>query len=194
MEKIIGIFLRLRNKINTFLYKFSFKSFGKKSVLSFPFSVNGAKYMQLGKKVFVKPNAWFIVPDEKQKDTPLKLGSNIYIGRNAHFVALKSIQIMDDVLIADNVFISDNYHGYEDIKTPIKDQDIKFKRAVVIGQQSWLGENVCVLAASVGKHSIIGANSVVVSDIPDYCIAVGSPAKVIKRYDLEKEEWIKHNN
>jgi acetyltransferase-like isoleucine patch superfamily enzyme len=194
MQKIIDLHIRIGNKINTLLYKYSFKSFGKKSVLSYPFSINGPQYVEVGNEVFVKPNAWFIVPDKKQKETPLKLGSNIYIGRNAHFVALKNVQIMDDVLIADNVFISDNYHGYEDIKVPIKDQELKFKGAVVIGQQSWLGENVCVISASVGKHSVIGANSVVTSDIPDYCIAVGSHAKVIKRYDLEKKEWVKVNN
>ena len=53
---------------------------------------------------------------------------------------------------------------------------------------------MCVIGAKIGKHCVIGANSVVTKDIPDYCIAVGIPAKVIKRYDFEKKQWIKNEN
>ena len=62
-------------------------------------------------------------------------------------------------------------------------------KPVIIGEGSWLGENVCVCGASVGKHCVIGANSVVTRDIPDYCIAVGSPARVVKRYNFDKNTW-----
>ena len=68
-----------------------------------------------------------------------------------------------------------------DINTPIKEQDISIVSPVVIGEGSWLGENVCVCGASIGKHCVIGANSVVTNDIPDYCVAVGAPARVIKK-------------
>jgi acetyltransferase-like isoleucine patch superfamily enzyme len=61
----------------------------------------------------------------------------------------------------------------------------------VIGEGSWLGENVCVIGASIGKHCVIGANSVVTKDIPDYSVAVGIPAKVIKKYNFNKCEWEK---
>ena len=67
--------------------------------------------------------------------------------------------------------------NYQDIKLPIKSQAVVFKKSVYIGDHSWLGENVCVIGASVGRHSVVGANSVVTSDIPDYSIAVGSSCK-----------------
>jgi acetyltransferase-like isoleucine patch superfamily enzyme len=60
---------------------------------------------------------------------------------------------------------------------------------VIIQDGAWLGENVCVVGASVGKNSVVGANSVVTKDIPDYCVAAGAPAIIIKRFDLEKKEW-----
>jgi acetyltransferase-like isoleucine patch superfamily enzyme len=63
----------------------------------------------------------------------------------------------------------------------------------MIGDGAWLGENVCVIGASVGKQSVVGANSVVMQDIPDYCVAVGTPAKIIKRYSFEKKEWLRTN-
>jgi len=113
------------------------------------------------------------------------------IGHFNHIYATKSIILHKNVLTADKVYISDNLHNYEDINTPILSQPIKQNGIVEIGEGSWLGENVCVIGASIGKHCVIGSNSVVTHDIPNYCVAVGVPAKVIKKYDFEKKEWIK---
>ena len=71
------------------------------------------------------------------------------------------------------------------------EQPIIQNGTVEIGERSWLGENVCVLGAIIGKHCVIGANSVVTHDIPDYSVAVGAPAKVIRKYDFSSKEWIK---
>lgn len=191
MEKIINLHLKIKNKLNSLLFSLALKKVGKKSILCYPFSVENGKSIELGDRVYVKSNAWFVSILPNTKDSCLLIGNDTYIGRNAHFVALKDVKIGNNVLIADNVYISDNFHQFEDINRPIKDQEVRFKGAVSIGDQSWLGENVCVIASSVGKHCVVGANSVVNSDIPDYSIAVGSPAKVIKKYDLVKKEWIK---
>ena len=71
------------------------------------------------------------------------------------------------------------------------DQAVSFLKSVHIGEGSWLGENVCVCGASIGKHCVIGANSVVINDIPDYCVAAGSPAKIVKKYDFDKKQWVR---
>jgi len=82
-------------------------------------------------------------------------------------------------------------HEYKDITIPIKEQPIINAGKVIIGEHSWIGENVCIIGAKIGKHCVIGANSVVTKDIPDYSVAVGVPAKVIKKYSFEKNEWEK---
>lgn len=191
MEKIIKFHTRIKNKLNSLLFSLTLKKMGEKTTLCYPFNVDNGKNIEVGNGVYVKPNAWFISVALNNNKTNLIIGNNTYIGRNAHFVAIKDVEIGKDVLIADNVYISDNFHQYNDINTPIKDQTVAFKSAVSIGDHSWLGENVCVIACSVGKHSVVGANSVVTSDIPDYSIAVGSPARVIKKYNFEKKEWLK---
>ena len=71
----------------------------------------------------------------------------------------------------------------------ILNQPIRQNGIVEIGEGSWLGHNACVLGASIGKHCVIGANSVVTHDIPDYSVAVGSPAKIIRRYDSTTKTW-----
>ena len=95
------------------------------------------------------------------------------------------------MLISDKVYVSDNLHDYRNVQKPIKEQKILNVNKVNIGENSWLGENVCVIGASIGKHCVIGANSVVLSNIPDFSIAVGSPAKVIKKYCANENTWKK---
>jgi acetyltransferase-like isoleucine patch superfamily enzyme len=87
------------------------------------------------------------------------------------------------------VYITDQNHGYEDVTRPISQQS-QPERPVVIGDGSWLGHGAVVLpGVTIGKHVVIGANSVVTKDIPDFSVAVGSPAKVIRQYD-ETHGWV----
>lgn len=190
MERFFLNITKLINKFSSVLWSFSFLKFGPKSTLCYPFSAVNTKYISVGKNTYIRSRAWFVVqPENKISEDILSIGSNTYIGRNAHIVAVKSVQIADDVLFADNVFVTDSYHGFEQPNIPIKNQKVKFKSEVFIGAQSWIGENVCVIASKIGKHCVIGANSVVTSDIPDYSMAVGSPARVIKKYNFETQNW-----
>ena len=63
---------------------------------------------------------------------------------------------------------------------------------MIIGDNVWVGDNVTILPnVHIGNGCVVGSNSVVTKDIPDNCIAVGIPAKVIKKYDFEKKKWVK---
>ena len=193
MEKIHKTYRRVRDKIFTFLYRFSFKELASKSTLSMPFSVEGARYIAIKKEVFIKPNAWFLAlnySDSDSLDTKLFIGNNTYIGRNAHIVALKNIKIGKNVLMGDNVYIADNFHRFDKADIPYKDQGVGFKSAVEIGDGTWLGENVCVISSKIGRQCIVGANSLVIKDIPDYCMVAGSPARIIKKYNHTTQSWV----
>ena len=131
------------------------------------------------------------MPLTGENECNLIIGEGTNIGHFNHIYATKSIIIGKKVLTADKVYISDNLHSYENINIPIIDQPIKQISTVEIGDGSWLGENVCVIGAKIGKNCVVGANSVVTKDVPDYCVAVGSPAKVIKRFCLNSNEWLK---
>jgi acetyltransferase-like isoleucine patch superfamily enzyme len=100
------------------------------------------------------------------------------------------VVIGEYVLLARNVYISDHAHAYENIEAPIMHQGINGIAPVSIGRKAWLGQNVVVLpGATIGEHCVIGANSVVNSSIPDFSMAVGAPARVIKRYNRETGAW-----
>ncbi|MFC4262698.1 acyltransferase [Ferruginibacter yonginensis] len=185
---------RIYYKIKYLYYKTKFKKFGYASVLRSPMSLGGTKNISIGKCTFIGYNAWLAaVPHTGQSTCELTIGDNCSIGNFNHIYATGKIVIEDYVLTADKIYISDNLHGYEDVTIPIKLQKIVQKNSVVIGYGSWIGENVCILGCSIGKQSVIGSNSVVTKSIPDYCVAVGNPAKIIKRYCLETKQWKKTN-
>ena len=121
----------------------------------------------------------------------LSIGKGSVFGYNNHITCVRSVSIGSFVLTANNVYISDNIHAYEDITKPVIQQPVKFKKAVSIGDGAWIGENVSIIGANVGRNSVVGANSVVTVDIPDYSVAVGIPAKIIKRFIPEKNKWVK---
>lgn len=172
-------------------YKFFLGKFGYKSIIVSPLQIDGGKNIYIGNRVTVNYKAWLAAMPLTEEYVQLLINDGTVIGHYAHIYATKSITIGKNVLIADKVYISDNLHGYEDILSPIIEQNIVQKKEVMIGDGSWLGENVCVIGASIGKHCVIGANAVVTQDIPDYSVAVGIPARVIKRYDFEIKSWVK---
>ena len=183
----------LSKSLSGFLYRLLFKHFygyiGKNVRIYSPLPVVGKNRIFLYDNVTIEYNSWLAAkPLTGASDCRLEIGEGTSIGHFNHIYATKSIVMGKNVLTADKVYISDNAHGYKDINTPIKHQPVEQKKGVVIGDGSWLGENVCVIGASIGKQCVIGANSVVTHDIPDYCVAVGAPAKVIKRYN--EKPWI----
>ena len=101
------------------------------------------------------------------------------------------VNIGNDVMFAQNIVVSAMNHGYEDITIPPNKQKDIIK-LITIEDEVWIGANcVITIGVTVGKHSIVGAGSVVTKDIPPYCIAVGNPAKVIKKYNSETATWEK---
>jgi virginiamycin A acetyltransferase len=112
------------------------------------------------------------------------LGKNVYVGT---YCSLGAVTLEDDVLVASNVSIMNgsHQHGTRRLDIPIREQPGVFEE-VKIGTGSWIGERTTV-AASVGKHCIIGAGALVTKPVPDYAIAVGVPAKPVGFRNAEAE-------
>lgn len=182
----------LKTKIyGVFIYKFYYLSLliKKHSRIISPLKLDGIRNFNIGKYVTVNKSTWLAAMPLTGENVELVIEDGTVIGHFAHIYVTKSIRIEKKVLIADKVYISDNLHGYENPEIPIIDQPIVQKKPVIIGEGSWIGENVCIIGASVGKHCVIGANAVVTKDVPDCCVAVGNPAKVIKKYNFETKNW-----
>jgi|SRR5882757_1695663 len=175
-----------------FYFRRTLGKFGKHSYIKSPLKITGAGNIFIGEGTYIGYKSWLAGDGQTiSKDCRLEIGNNVSIGNFNHIYATKSIIIEDAVLTADKVYISDNLHSYENIHLPIKDQPVKQISIVVIGNGTWIGENACVMGAKIGKNCVIGANAVVTKDIPDYCVVVGTPAKIIKRFCTETNQWKK---
>jgi acetyltransferase-like isoleucine patch superfamily enzyme len=110
----------------------------------------------------------------------IEIGESVYVGPNAVFYGIGGIRIGAHCLIANNVQLLSGNHVYKDRNRLIKTQGAE-NHPIVIGEDVWLGASVIVLAGvTIGRGAVIGAGSVVRKDIPEYGIAVGNPARVVR--------------
>jgi acetyltransferase-like isoleucine patch superfamily enzyme len=179
-------------KMYTYALSPAFHSIGTNTTIIPPLRFSSLSSMQIGSQVTIHKSCWIqVLRSDGGDDTPkLIIGNNVGIGMNSTISVARKVVIEEFVFTARNVYISDHGHEYRDTRKPIAVQGIADIREVVIGARTWLGQNVVVLpGVKIGKHCVIGANSVVNKDIPDFSIAAGVPARVIRRYDHEKQSW-----
>lgn len=126
----------------------------------------------------------------------IEVGRQSEIGMYSRIASVGKVVIEDNVITGPHVFIADYNHEYNDPCKPVKYQGNRFcKRPdgtanVIVGEGSWIGTNAVIVGnVHIGKHCVIGANSVVTKDIPDYCVVAGIPAKVIKQYSFNTNKW-----
>ena len=213
------IITKILTKIGVFLYKRraeisrrclpGFKNTPANLSIELPWRIFNADHIHLGDDISLGPNcllsamteyppaSWAqVVPQFKiqpQAFTPkIVIGNRVSATSNLTVAAMQEIIIEDDVMFASNINLTDGLHGFDSVELPFKYQKMCRIAPIKIKKGSWIGQNVVVLpGVTIGEFSIIGANSVVTNDIPDKCIAVGSPARVIKRWDENTNDWAK---
>ncbi|MFP3597588.1 acetyltransferase [Chryseobacterium sp. SIMBA_029] len=189
---IFGIISLLYFKIRGMLI------FKNARLIRFPFRIRGRKFIKVGKGFTTGFNCRIdAFPSDSKEKYLIEIGEGVQMNDYVHIAAHRKIIIKDNVLIASKVFITDHNHGSysgEDQDSPLsKPNERKLQSApVTIEENVWLGEYVSIMpGVTIGKGSIIGTMSVVTKDIPDYTIAVGSPAKVIKKFNFSTNTWDK---
>lgn len=164
-----------------------------------PFYCRGKSRLQFAEGFTTGYNCRFdLLGEENDNSKKLFIGKNCKLGDDVHIVANEKVIIGDNCLMASKIFISDTSHGDYSSNSNDSSPDIQpeerplYSKPVRIGNNVWIGENVCILlGVSIGDGCIIGANSVVNKDVPQNSIAVGSPAKVIKIFNDKIKQWTK---
>ena len=184
-------FNRLIKEIYSFLLKSSFKSLdGKLEPLR---KLEGAEFISIGKGTVI--GRYSILTAWKTKGNEIapliSIGKNTNINEYNHISAVNKIVIGDGVLTGRYVLISDNSHG-QFITSQLDENPLKrplySKGPVVIGNNVWIGEHVCILGCvSIGNGCVIAANSVITKDVPPYCLVAGVPAVIKKRLYTDED-------
>jgi len=170
--------------------------FREARLIRFPFDIRGRRFIRVSKGFTTGRGCRIEAYPEDKKTVTLNIGNNVQINDYVHITAMVGVTIGDNVLLASKIYISDCTHGsYAGTSndssplTPPSEREYSMK-CVIIENNVWIGESVSILPGVViGEGAIIGSNSVVTKDIPANTIAVGVPAKVIKKYNFEIKKW-----
>jgi lipopolysaccharide O-acetyltransferase len=172
-----------RNKAFSLLTGPAFAAFGARSVVQLPVRLSGEDRIEVGSGVFVGAGSWLQVLD----DGWITVGDGTAFSGNVVVSAARRVTIGRRVLVARGVYIADHGHAHADTTLPVIEQGLTGVAAVAIGDGAWLGENVVICpGVRIGHNAVIGANAVVTHDVPDACVAVGVPARVVRRVDAER--------
>lgn len=179
----------MKNYIKYFLTKvkniFKKIKIGKKCYIGKNVKISNTKNVILQNNVSIRPNVDIFCES-------IKIGNNVDIGVRNRIGG--NVIIGNNVLFGPNNYIASNTHNYENVDVAIMFQGAsninKNNRGYLeIKDDSWIGTNCAIIGDIViGKHCVIGANSVVTKDVPDYCVVAGNPAKIIKKYNFNTKK------
>jgi acetyltransferase-like isoleucine patch superfamily enzyme len=133
--------------------------------------------LDLGPNVLFEPNVWLTAPGEAR----IRIGGGSFLNMGVMVAATHEVTIGDHCMFANGCFVTDGNHRFDDPDAPVPWQGFTTKGPTRIGDNVWCGANVVVTSGvTIGERSVIGANSVVTTDIPAFSIAAGAPARVLK--------------
>lgn len=181
----------VKNIINTFLFRLRIAYNGGYAGTSI--IVLNQKYVKFGKGVRIKK--YYRIECYPyfagQKLNPqIKFHDGVIVGHNLTIFGGDTVDIGANTIFAGNVTLISENHGTDPIlELPYHAQRLT-TGPIFIGEGCWLGQNVSVLPnVRIGKKCIIATNAVVTHDIPDYCLAAGVPAKILKKYNFDNCKW-----
>lgn len=187
-----GLLRVVIDKIQTYIF------FRNARIIRLPYYIRGGKFIKFGSNLTTGINLRIDIIPKLANDYCLFFGDNIEINDYVHIGVIEKVEIGNNVLIGSKVLITDHNHGsygYNDIHDNPKttpNSRMLYSSPVCIKDNVWIGESVSILpGVTIGEGSIIGAMSLVNSDVPPNTIAVGIPAKVVKKFNFDKNVWEK---
>jgi acetyltransferase-like isoleucine patch superfamily enzyme len=185
----IDLYTRLRN-LRNFLFsraiRRSFMAFGSNSVIEMPLQVYGARRISIGRGVVIGGDSWL---NALRAHSLLEIGDGTHISGHCVITAVEHVRIGRSVMLGRNVYIADHSHGIAAKDIPILEQELESIQPVVIEDNAWLGQHSVILpGVTIGRGAVVGANSVVLHDVPPRTVAVGAPATVVRRLDEPSRE------
>jgi acetyltransferase-like isoleucine patch superfamily enzyme len=132
--------------------------------------------LDIGPHAYFEPGVWLTSDTGR-----ISIGGGTLVNLNVMIAAVDEVRIGEHCMLANGCLITDGNHRFDDPETPVPWQGFTSKGPVHIGDNVWLGANVVVTSGvTIGRRAVIGANSVVTQDIPEFSIAAGAPARVLK--------------
>jgi len=133
--------------------------------------------LEIGKHTLLEPGVWISAPPPGR----IRIGSGVFLNLGVMVVALELVEIGSHCMLANGCFVTDANHRFDDPDRPVPWQGFTSKGPTRLGDNVWCGANVVITSGvTIGERCVIGANSVVSTDIPPFSIAAGAPARVLR--------------
>lgn len=134
--------------------------------------------LEVGAQALLEPGVWLTAPGSAR----IRIGEGTFLNLGVTIAALELVEIGDHCMFANGCFITDADHRFDDPREPVPWQGFTRKGPTHVGDNVWCGAHVVITSGvSIGERCVIGANSVVRSDIPPFSVAAGVPARVLRR-------------
>ena len=192
INKVYKVVLGIHDQIERDSLIESMGSFGKNSYIEFPVnSYSGISKIFIGDNTYICSGSRMnIYGVDDNDDTRIYIGNNCYICYRLSILCGIEVVIEDNVLIASDVCLVGENHGIDPVmKGEYMNQELIMGR-IHIGEGTWIGEKAVILPnVIIGKKCVVGAGAVVSKSVPDYSLVVGNPAKAVKKYNFDTNEW-----
>lgn len=189
------ILSKIKHNILTYIERRSFvKSNGGVRLLP-SVELRNAKFIKCSSDAAIGENSKLLCISKYNgvEYTPsIEIGKNFHATRNFVIQCANKVIIGDNVLVASNVFIIDYNHGLSPETPSYLDTPLELSDGIQIEDGVWIGNSAIILpGVRIGKKAIIAAGAVVTNHIPEFCLAGGVPAKILKRYNFKTKLWEK---
>jgi acetyltransferase-like isoleucine patch superfamily enzyme len=133
--------------------------------------------LEVGEHTLFEPGVWITAPGSAR----IRIGSGSFLNINVMVAAVDLVEIGDHCMLANGCFVTDGNHRFDDPTQPVTYQGFSTKGPTRIGDNVWCGAHVVVTSGvTIGERAVVGANSVVTTDVAPYSIVGGVPARVLK--------------
>ncbi len=152
----------------------------------------GWRSVTLGRNVVICEGSWINVNAYDPKETSISIGDFSLIGRRNSISSGKRIMLGPYTLTGPNCNIIGSDHIYSNPLQPYVTTGSTTDTVIVVEANCWLGASVTIIGnVVIGRGSVIGAGALVTKDVPPFSIAIGSPARIVKRFDFSSNRWVR---
>jgi acetyltransferase-like isoleucine patch superfamily enzyme len=133
--------------------------------------------LEVGEHTLLEPGVWITAPDQAR----VRIGEGTFLNLGVMVASVELVEIGSHCMFANGCFITDGNHRFDDVTRPVTWQGFTTKGPTRIGDNVWCGAHVVITSGvTIGERAVVGANSVVTTDVAPYSIVAGAPARVVK--------------